>query len=162
MPGSTGARPTKDETLIKRSKAVTLRMAGATYDEIARTEHNGRPLYANRQNARVAVLRALEERHYEGIDQYRELQRARYERLVRTLYPRALGGDLDAMGELRRMMADLNRLLGLNMPTKIEVTDSMDAEIAALAAQLGEDGTWDITGIPEGEPPTHEQVEEEA
>jgi hypothetical protein len=162
MPGSTGARPPRDEVLEREAKAILLRTAGATYEEIARTEHNGRRMFANRQNARAAVLRALERRHYEGVDNYRELQRARYERMIRATYSAAIAGDWEAFTHLRLVMQDLNRLLGLNMPTRLEVTDEMDREIQTLAAAFQElDGTWDITGIPEGSPPSDIMVGEE-
>lgn len=142
--GSPGARPPADEVLAKQTKAITLRQAGATYDEVAKLVG-----YANRQNARQAVLAALEGRRIEAVDEYRALNNARYERMIRTLWATAHSGDLDAMAELRRVLQDQNRLLGLNAPTKVEITDQVDAEIKALAAQLSEDGSWDITGIPD-------------
>jgi hypothetical protein len=167
MPGSTGARPDKDVVLRKRAAAVTGRRNGLTYQEIADIRgDDGKPLYANRQNARAAVLAALQDRMDEAVDQYRAVQGDRYERMIRSLWATANQGGgrgLDAMAELRRVMADLNRLYGLNVPTKIEITDEMDREISALAAKLGDDGTWDITGIPDGDPPMEpEEQEQEA
>lgn len=144
MPGSTGARPTADEVLQRRNKALVLRQAGATWDEVARGAG-----YANRQNARQAVMKHLEEHAVENVHQLRALEGARLDRLQRTLWTRALGGDLDAIDRTLRIMDQRAKLLGLNAPTKIEITDEMDREIQQLAALMDDDGTWNITGIPE-------------
>lgn len=149
MPGSTGSRPTRDEVLAKQSKALVLRAAGATYADIARAEHNGRPMYSDRANARKAVLAALEERVTEDVAHLRALESARLDRLQRAIWPAALAGDIDAVNATLRLMDRRARLLGLDMPTKVEVTDAMDEEIRMLVAQLGEDDSWSITGVPD-------------
>jgi hypothetical protein len=144
--------------LEKQRIALQARLQGATYDAIARIDYHGAPLYANRQNAQKAVLAALSSQVADTVDQLRSVQAARYERLVRAMWAQALNLDPMALTQLRRYMADYNRLMGLNAPTRIEVSDEIDREIALLASQLGDDGTYDITGVPMDDEPVEEEV----
>lgn len=141
--GSTGARPPRDEVLEKQHKVLVLRAAGASYEEIAKAVG-----YANRQNARAACLAALNAQVHEAVDSLRNLEGARLDRLQRAIWSAALSGDLNAMDRVLRIMDARARLYGLNAPTKLEITDEIDREIQMLAASLGSDETWDITGIP--------------
>lgn len=137
-----GKRVSQADILENRRKAVTLRQAGATYEEIARTLG-----YNDRSNARKAVLRALEDHLAEDVSHLRAMQNARYLRLLRVVWADAIGGDGDAYDRAMRTMDAMNRLNGLNAPTRIEVTDEMDREIATLAASLTDDGSWNVTNV---------------
>jgi hypothetical protein len=78
---------------IKQDRALAMRIAGATYDQIARTpisEDDPRPLYSSRQRAHEAVSKALEAlaRESEGkTAELRALELARLESMQVALWP---------------------------------------------------------------------------
>lgn len=144
MAGSTGSRPTADEVLQKRTRALQARNAGMTWDQAAKVAG-----YSNRQNCQKAVLELLQTHAVENVEQYRALTSARLERLLASVWARAAGGDLAAWDRAERAVMDLAKLHGAIMPTKIEITDEMDREIAALAEALQVGDTFDITTLPD-------------
>jgi hypothetical protein len=136
------------------TRAVQARRDGATWARAA--EAGG---YNDRSACHKAVTAFLRANAIETVEEYRQLFLLRYERLILNLMPRALGspsatppipGDLDAAIEVRRLTAEMSRLVGANAPTKVEVTSELDEEIKALAVELGMLDT-DITSTEVGE-----------
>lgn len=150
--GNPGRNGAKDRQMAKRTRALELRDAGWTLDAIAASEWpegSGKRLYGHRQAARRAILQALEAHESETVREYRALNTRRLERLLRACWEAALTPNLDAIREARMLIADLSKLQGANMPTRLELTDDMDREIEELVAALQvDDDTWDITGVP--------------
>lgn len=78
----------KSEVADKRQRALQLRKAGATYDQVAQQVG-----YANRGTAYRAVQTALEELPGETISETMLLDEQRLEQLVMALWPKAMKGE---------------------------------------------------------------------
>ena len=152
----TGHRPNTDEQMRMVTIAAQARRDGATWQRAA--EAAG---YTDRSSCHRAVMKFLRENAVETVVEYRELLKLRYERMLLTVMPMAIGRaasgetpavppDLDAMAEARRLSDSLARLTGSIMPTKVEVTTELDEEIKRLAAALAVEDT-DITSMEVGE-----------
>lgn len=154
---ATGNRPNADESARKVAIAAQVRRDGGTWQAAADAAG-----YSSRQWAQKAVTRFWRETAVETVEEHRAVAALRYERLMRTLMPLALGTrtpdgmdwvtppNLDAAKEVRYLTDSLARLNGAVMPTKVEVTTELDEEIKRLAARLSEADT-DITEAPEWE-----------
>lgn len=124
----------RDAARIKEQRALDLRLAGATFQQIA--EALG---YANRSSARRAFERALEAEIRIGAEARETLraeQAARLERLLRSAWPAAVRGDAKARGDVIRLLERQARLLGLDAPVNLRVTDGLDGEIEALLEEM--------------------------
>ncbi len=151
MAGSPGNRPSRDQVLAKRTKALELRRDGWTLEAIAAHPWQGGRLYANKQNAGRAIRDALDAREAEEVDQYRQLHTVRLESLLRAAMPLAIGREIppailqtlaevegipdhflewlrevrvpsvEHLREARMILADLARLWGLNAPTQVTI-----------------------------------------
>lgn len=131
----------------REREAVQLRIAGASYDEIAR--HLGiRRGSAHRIVQRV--LARLSAQTGELAEEVRRLELERLDALWRALYERAVNGDLPAVDRALHIMERRARLLGLDAPTKVAPTDptgeysyaelsdeELIREIAKLARAIG-------------------------
>lgn len=149
--GTPGSRPTKAEVVVKQTKALQAKQAGMTWAQAAKVAG-----YANASNAQKAAMQLLDDTASETVEQYRALTSRRLERLLATVWTQALGGDGAAWDRARTITMDLAKLHGAIMPTRLEITDEMDREIAELAAILqAEDGAYDIASeeVPDG--PVH-------
>lgn len=124
-----------NEVLQRERQAVELHLAGASYDAIA--EQVG---YRDRGGAYKAVRRALERAVISSVDEQRESAVARCDRMLRALWPKALGGDPDAEKACHRWETRRAKLLGLDAPTQVRatITSELDSEIEALVQQLTE------------------------
>lgn len=120
------------DTKQRQQQAVALRLAGATFQEIADTIG-----YSNAGAAHKAVFRVLDRVDAEMAGELRDVMGARLERLTRALWAKALTGDPKAVAEARRLNESFRRLYGLDAPLKIEgVRSWVDEQIEALAGQL--------------------------
>ena len=100
------------------SKAIEMRKAGATYAFIA--QQLG---YASESGAFYAVnqaLQALNEKINEDLTEMKRLERERLDRLMVTLWPKALEGHLATVDRILRIMERRARLMGLDAPAKAE------------------------------------------
>lgn len=133
----------------KRGQAVSLRIAGATYDQIAAELG-----YANRQNARRVVLSALADAENESVKEMRQVEGATLDRAQRAIWQDVATGNPEAVRALLRIMAHRARLFGLYAPTKVEVSEDVDAAIGAIATALVAEqagGVYVVTDAPGGE-----------
>lgn len=125
---------------VRANQALELRMAGASYHQV------GEALGISKGQAYDAVHRALraDDEHMAGIrEQYRNLSLARYERLLRTWWPRAIANDLDAARYVNTLLEREARLLGLDAPKQVEVSTGIlqaadDAILRLREVVLGE------------------------
>ena len=123
----------------KEKRVIELRRAGVTYDVIA--EEVG---YSSASGAYHAFTRAMKRTLREsGSDELREIEADRLDRLQRFTWPLAVQGDLRAIETILRIMARRARLLGLDMPLRVqqEVTvwsgdSDVDREIQSLIARM--------------------------
>lgn len=133
MPASKAQRAA---TAARRAKAISMRLAGADYETIARTLG-----YASRGAAHTDITRALEQYVTEGrvsAEVLREQELRRLDRLQATLWPQALQGDTKVIETVLRIIDRRCRILGLNAPERHEVVtlDAVEAEIRRLSAEL--------------------------
>lgn len=133
---SPGKRPTSHNADMadRQRKAMELKIAGATFDQIA-----AQLGYADASGAWRAVCRGLIETQRPVADEYRALTDRRLERLLLSVWPAAIAGDLKANEQARRIIADLRRLWGTDMPVKVDATVTQRTETdAALQALVDE------------------------
>lgn len=110
------------EVIAKQADAVKLKVAGATYEDIARALG-----YADASGARWAVKAGLAARLDDaGVDELRQVELERLERLQLSRWQKALDAGLDssddALALVLRIMKQRAELLGLNAPIQIEAT----------------------------------------
>ncbi len=94
---------------FRKARAVELAVSGMSYDEIASAVG-----YANRGTAWRTVQRALQDRTFHAVDEYREVELARLDALQSACWDAALAGDLRAVEAVLRVMQQRARLLGLD------------------------------------------------
>lgn len=105
----------------RERQAVRMRLAGATYEDIASS------LGISRTGAFKAVSRALamvREKTSEDAEMLREIERQRLESLILAATPAAGKGDIMAIESVRRLSESLRKLLGLDAPARQDVTSS--------------------------------------
>jgi hypothetical protein len=130
----------QDEAEVKALRAVELRLAGATFQRIA--EALG---YADKSGAKKAYERALASLRDDlapSIAQHRTEQLLRVETLLVGLWGKARDPNnpdqLRATDSIRRLLERQAKLLGLDAPVKVQVSDEIDEQIEALLSQMNE------------------------
>lgn len=128
--------PTSARALAARereARALQLRQAGFTLSDIA--ERVG---YTHRSAASKAISRSVERRVAEEVDRLRDLEASRLDIAQLGIWPRVLKGDMQAIREFLHISAARRKLLGLDMPSKREVTfrDEIHATCEKIAAEL--------------------------
>ena len=113
----------------KANAAIQLRLAGATWEEIAQSLG-----YPTARLALVATEKALEKQlNTEDRDKMRRLAGMRLERLLRGIWTKAIDPDhpehLLATTKAREAIADYRKLYGLDAPTEVIVHSPTVAEI---------------------------------
>lgn len=129
----------------KRHYALELRIAGASYREIARLVG-----YSGPGPAQKTVMKALEALNREPAEQLRSLAVERLEGLLAGgLYRKAKGGDLAAVDRVITVMRETRRYIpGLEVPANAEVTG---AGGGSIIVELSLPDPVPVTPIPEGE-----------
>jgi len=117
-------------TQARRVQALDLRLAGASYRQIAVV------LGVGVKTAWLDVNRALREYLTEPSDQVRAAEVARLERLFMAHWPKAISGDKEATYTVLAIMDRRARLLGLDAPKRIDIT--------AWVRELAESEGWDV------------------
>lgn len=108
------------EQAERDQKAIALRRSGMCYSEIA-----ARVGYANRSGAYKAVMRVLEEiakETAEDASHIRSIELQRLDDLLKAVWDTALAGDPKAIDRVLKIMDRRARFLGLDAPTKQEVS----------------------------------------
>lgn len=126
------------ELVDKEIKVLELRRAGLTFDVIA-----SRVGYADASGSYLAYKRAIKRTMQQPADELRTQELDRLDRLQLAVWQKALEGDTKSILTIVRLMERRAKLLGLDMPIKIEqeVTtweggDSIDRAVRDLAALL--------------------------
>ena len=123
-----------EEAIVRSNRALELRMAGATWQQVA--DQMG---YKQKSSAQQAVRRAIEretERVADVRESYRTMQLLRIERSIRAIWPQVLQGDLFAIDRELKLMERQAKLLGLDAPTTITITDDTKSELTQLITDL--------------------------
>lgn len=134
MPGPTKAQ--RAATAERRRKAIAMKLAGATYEQIATALG-----YASRGAACVDIQRALEQSLAE---QHRDAEVMRHELVLqleqvkRAMWPAMLNGDTKAADVVLKAVDRIAKLVGADAPTRVEVLTmgAIESEIAKLEAQI--------------------------
>lgn len=131
MSNGNGRNPDRSTLAMRETRAVEMRKAGATYDQIADA------LDCTRSTAYRTVMRALARNQSEEVEEFRMIEGARLDRLQMAVWNRAVSGSESAINTVLRIMDRRARLFGLDAPSKVDVrTDALDSEIDSLLAQL--------------------------
>jgi hypothetical protein len=107
-------------SVARHAEAVKLKVAGSTYDDIARVLG-----YADHSGARLAVKAGLNARlDASGTEELRQIELERLERLQLSRWELALDPGLDssdaALDRVLRIMKRRAELLGLDAPVKLQ------------------------------------------
>ena len=157
------------EAAAKRKQALQLRMAGATFDEIAEAMS-----LTQRGVAYGLVKEALAETQREireDADRYVAEEVTRLDRLIRAIWPLAIGRpagisttgltpavapDLKAVAQVEKLIGRKSRLLGLDAPIRhelsgpggapVEISDAKQRLIDRLASLDEAEGTDEAAG----------------
>lgn len=106
----------------RRRRAVALRIAGASFEQI------GEQLGITRQSAHALVVNALDEiakQTAESAEQLRQMELQRLDALQASLWPDAMRGDEQKVDRVIKIMARRAALMGLDAPTKQEVQQTL-------------------------------------
>ncbi|TQF04770.1 hypothetical protein E6W39_24255 [Kitasatospora acidiphila] len=121
----------------RRRAAVELRIQGKSWQEIA--DLLG---YDSKGTACNDVRRALQKAVQAlavPMEEYRQLELDRLDKMQDALWPKVLEGDTKAVDTTLRLMDRRAKLLGLDAPTRTEgvlTLDAVEASIAQLTAQV--------------------------
>ena len=137
----------------KEAECVRLRRAGLTLDEIAT-----RVGYNSSASVHYALKRLNERIVREDVDEIRNLEGERLDLLQAANWDNAMQGDVPAGALVLRVMERRAKLLGLDMPIRVqqEVTvwngdGDLDGEIQSLISRLaGLDGSTNVLAIEQG------------
>jgi hypothetical protein len=138
----------------KEAECVRLRRAGLTLDEIAI-----RVGYSSPASVHYALKRINERISREDVEEIRNLESERLDLLQAANWNNAMQGDVPAGALVLRVMERRAKLLGLDMPIRVqqEVTvwngdGDLDGEIQSLISRLaGLDGSTNVLAIEQGE-----------
>jgi hypothetical protein len=126
---NSGLAPIDEELWERRMKALTLRNAGGTFEQIAK--QLGISATVARADVRLALREVLSETTEEMIAR----QRSVLFDMQRGAYPAALRGDRDAIVSIVKCLEQEAKLLGLYAPTR-QVVGISDVDFAEQAAAL--------------------------
>lgn len=137
------ATPKRVDQALRTRQALTLRMAGVSYAEIARQLG-----WASGSTARVAIVKAMERLQQEPAEELKKVQYERYNHLLMQVWPQVNLGDIAAINTALRIMSEMNVLMGVQnaeLNVRHEVTGAVlvvegneDDYIAALRKARGE------------------------
>lgn len=122
---------------LKANAAIQMRLAGANWNEIA--EALGFP---TARQAMVSVEKALEKelKTSGDRDQMRRMAGARLDRLLRSVWSKAINPDhpdhLNAVAKARELVDRHAKLFGLDAPTEIVVHSPTSAELESWVARM--------------------------
>lgn len=136
-PRNTGLKTIQE--VERGAKALELRKAGATYEEIAKQLG-----YADPSGPQKVVMRMLQAIRREPAEELVTLELSRIDRLFLTAYDQALKGSLPAIDRCIRLMERRAALLGLDdaLPA-FNPAEELDLE--AVAAQAAAEFGWDAS-----------------
>jgi hypothetical protein len=121
----------------KADAAVQMRLAGATWAEIAQALG-----YPTPRQALVSTERALVKQldSYEDREKMRKIAGARLERLLRSVWPKAINPDdpdhLVAVSKAREVIDRHAKLFGLDAPVEVVVHKPTATELEAWVARV--------------------------
>lgn len=132
-------RNPKIERHARRTEAVSMALAGFTYEQI------GDRLNLSPRGAHQLVTRTLEESRNYAVDDLRRVENARLDRAQAAIWTEVIGGDLKAISTFLRISERRAKLNGLDAPSKIamavEIKQEMEQQLQVLEAVVLESGS---------------------
>lgn len=124
----------------REARAVELRLEGCSFRVIAETlsEEFNQPGY-NESQAYGDVKNSLkknQEEHRFNTNELRDVELQRYDDWLSKIMPKVKAGDVKAISTALMISQQRSRLLGLEMPVEIKVTEMVDSELAQLLSTL--------------------------
>jgi hypothetical protein len=116
----------------KERRVVELRTAGVEFEDIARDVG-----FMNRGSAYLCFQRALKRIPAQAVEEYRETNRLRLELLWRAIFNKASAGQLFAVDRALAILKQESELLGLDAPTRIDMTVVAQQTAERVAAETG-------------------------
>lgn len=107
----------------RRIEALSLKLAGLTYDQIADR------LDCSRTAAREMVNRNLERADQREVENMRAVENARLDRAQAAIWSKVLDGDYKAIDSFLRISARRARVNGMDAPTKVDLSLSIRNEM---------------------------------
>jgi hypothetical protein len=104
----------------RRAQAIALRMAGMDYATIAERLDYASPQAASKDLYRA--MRSYREEEESKVEEWRQLESQRLDRLQAAAWGKALKGDLKAIETVLKVISQRSKLLGLDMPLRAEVS----------------------------------------
>lgn len=137
------SRLPRDPSVMEReARAVELKTAGKTYDEIAAEVG-----YTNRSAAHKAVIRALQRRPVESVDEMRSVEGSRLDALTvavsKIIFDPEASYDeqIKAINAAVRISESRAKLFGINAPLKVETSGTSTLNVV-FSSKLR-----DVTGM---------------
>lgn len=115
------------QAAARRTRAVTMRLAGMTYEQVA-----AECGYSTKDAARQAVLRALSRIETERVEQYRTLENARLDRAQAAIWPKVIEGNLHAVEVFLRLSARRARMNNLDPPQALSISTPDRVQLEAM------------------------------
>lgn len=135
------------EAAEKQAKALELRKAGETFQQIANTIG-----YEGPGAAYKAVHAGIRKMLREPAEALIELEVSRLDEMLRAIWPKVLAGDTQAIDRVLRIMDRRAKYLGLDAPTKVDITGLIreEAQRAGLSAEDAEAAVLEAVRIARG------------
>lgn len=114
--GESKTSPRRIDSAQRQAQALSLRKAGATYDQISKELKYNSP-----QAAAVSVQRALARTIQEPADEYRKIVGERLNTALRSIWPGVLRGEKTAHDSFIKIHQEIVKLYGLNKQIDINV-----------------------------------------
>jgi hypothetical protein len=116
------------QALEKQLQALKLRMAGVSYEDIARTVG-----YKGPSGAYQAVKSAMKKTLREPADELRTLELGRLDEALRAIWPQVKKGNLLAIDRYLKIAERRAKLAGMDAKTEVNLTGKLDlADIDAI------------------------------
>lgn len=138
---SRALRVAEDREKARRTQALSLRLAGFTFEQIAER------LNVSETTAKKIVNRTLERAHNANVDAMRALENERLDRVQSVIWAEVLKGDQKAINTFLKVSSERSKLNGLYAPQKIDMSMTVKDEMQRALEALDE--VLEIEAIPE-------------
>jgi transposase len=119
---------TRDQ--VNRTKAISLKLAGLSDEAI------GEQLDMSVSGVRDLIRRTLDRAENRVVEEMRDLENAKLDRVQTAIWTKVIEGDLKAVDTYLRLSARRAKLNGLDQPMKIDLSLTVREEMEQALTQL--------------------------
>jgi len=123
-------RVENSEQQARRIEALTYRLAGYSYEQISKQMHQ------SINHVKRLIDNSLQNGENRAVEQLRELENLRLDRLQAAHWAKALEGDDKATSQVLKISQQRSRINGLYAPTKIEMAVGIKQEMEIALRDL--------------------------